>query len=77
MRLIEKLQERQGNKTQAEFAAELGITQAALSRIYSEDRSIGIKVAKRISKRFPDLAFEVAAFLLADDIPTEHRQIPA
>lgn len=77
MTLVDKLKERQGEKSQMEFATELRISQGTLSRIYSGDRNIGTRAARKIRQRFPDLAFDLAAFLFADDIPTEHRQIPA
>ena len=72
MVLIEKLKELQGDKSQQQFARELGINQSALSRIYSGDRRIGVRVARKIRKRYPDLAFDVAAFLLGEDMTTEH-----
>lgn len=74
MSLVGKLKERQGNKSQMEFAAELGVNQAALSRIYRGERAIGARVAKKIAKRFPELTFEVASFLLDDNMTPEHNQ---
>lgn len=68
MTLVDELRKRQGTKTQIEFAAELGINQGMLSRIYSGDRNIGARIAKRIKNRFPELAFEIAAFLLTDNM---------
>lgn len=79
--LIEKLKVLQGRKTQEEFAAELGISQSQLSRIYQGDRRVGIKLARRIRQRYPELAFDLAAFLLneaakapAEDDPQDERQ---
>lgn len=77
MTLADKLKRLQGDRSQAEFAAELGITQPTLSRIYDGKRQIGRRVAQKITRRYPELAFDVAAFLLATDIPLGQRQIPA
>lgn len=77
MSLVDRLKERQGDKTQMQFATELGITQSALSRIYSKDRRIGPRVAGRIRARFPELSFEIAAFLLGDDMTTEQATMTA
>lgn len=76
LNLIDKLKERQGDKSQMEFAAEIGISQGALSRIYSGDRTIGTKAARKIRQRFPELAFDLASFLLADDMPAAQTKIP-
>lgn len=73
MSLVEKLKQLQGTKTQSEFATELGIDQSTLSRIYSGERRIGLEAARQIKNRFPDLSFEIAAFLLAGDMPTIHN----
>lgn len=75
MDLVEELKRRQGDKTQMEFAAEIGINQGNLSRIYSGDRRIGARVARKLKKRFPDLTLELAAFLLASDMTPEHDQM--
>jgi len=74
--LIKKLKELQAEKSQDEFAAELGISQSALSMIYSGDRSIGIQVARKITKRYPWLQLAVSSFLLEGDITarTEETQ---
>lgn len=77
MTLIASLKQKQGERSQEQFAAELGITQAMLSRVYSGKRQIGRQVAGKIARRYPDLAFEVAAFLLATDIPAEQTAIGA
>ena len=54
--LVGILKEKQGEQTQAEFAAKLGIRQSALSMIYAGQRNIGIHSARKIAARFPDLA---------------------
>jgi len=69
MDIIEKLKEKQGEKSQTEFAAELGITQSYLSKIYAGERRITLDMAKRIQVRFPELALDLAAFLLAPNRP--------
>jgi len=70
MSLIESLKEKQGDKTQVEFARELGISQSVLSRIYRSERRIGRRVAAKIAERFPLMAFDLAGFLLAPDMTT-------
>lgn len=67
MKLLDELKKRQGARAQADFARELGITPAALSRIYKGDRQIGISIARRIRKRYPDLTWMLAQWLLDDD----------
>jgi transcriptional regulator with XRE-family HTH domain len=77
MNLIDRLKERQGDKTQAEFASYLGISQSALSRIYSGERTIGQGVARKIKRRYPDLAFALAAFLLDENITRDNSGMTA
>jgi transcriptional regulator with XRE-family HTH domain len=55
--LVEKLKEKQGDRTQAELASDLGITQIMLSRLYSGQREIGLDTLRKIASRYPDLAF--------------------
>ncbi len=76
MDLVRRLKDLQGDKTQTEFANELGVSQSNLSRIYSGDRSIGVDVARKIRMRFPELALEVASFLLYADIPERDTAMP-
>ncbi len=68
LNLVEKLKQLQGSKTQAEFAAELGINQPTLSRILSGDRRIGVDVAHLLRQRHPEWAFELADYLLSERI---------
>lgn len=77
MSTIAKIKELQGERSQGQFAAELGISQSTLSRIYSGRRRLGEKVARRIARRYPALTFNLAAFFLADDIPAEQARISA
>ncbi len=69
--MIEKLKALQGEKPQAMFAAELGIAQSTLSRLYNGDQDLGADVGKKIAAKFPKLKGDVAAFLLGDDAPAE------
>lgn len=68
MDLVAKLKELQGDKTQEQFAAELGVTQAALSLIYSRKKNIGIEVARKIVTRYPHLRMDVVSFLLGENM---------
>ncbi|MFA6046661.1 MAG: helix-turn-helix transcriptional regulator [Phycisphaerales bacterium] len=77
MSLVEKLQHLQGERNQDEFAAHLGISQGTLSRIYAGKRQLGQDVAAKIARRHPELAFDLAAFLLTTDIPTEQDELSA
>ena len=65
MSLLERLKQLQGDKSQAEFAAELGITQPTLSRIYSGNRRIGARAARAIGRRYPQLSNDLAFFCWA------------
>lgn len=55
--LVERLRERQGDRSQNEYAEFLGISRAMLSRLYSQDRQIGVETLTRICERYPDLAY--------------------
>lgn len=66
--LVEKLKEKQGDRTQAELASDLGITQIMLSRLYSGEREIGLDTLRKIASRYPDLAF----LFLATDMRPVH-----
>jgi len=55
--LIQRLRERQGNRTQNEFADFLGISRAMLSLLYSEERKVGVDTLTRIGEKYPDLAY--------------------
>jgi transcriptional regulator with XRE-family HTH domain len=57
--LVGILREKQGEQTQAEFAAKLGIRQSALSMIYAGQRNIGIHSARKIAAVYPDLKDEL------------------
>ena len=62
--LMDQLRERQGGRTQEEFAAFLGISQAGLSYLYNGGRKLGIKNAQAIAKAYPDLTDAVTDYLL-------------
>ena len=55
--LVDRLRERQSGRTQDEYAQFLGISRSMLSRLYSEDRQIGVDTLTRICERYPDLAY--------------------
>lgn len=62
----------QGDKSQAEFAKEIAISQSYISRIYRGERNFGPKLARKLKAAYPHLALEIAAFLLPTDIPKHH-----
>lgn len=66
MNLVDELKRRQGRRSQAEFARELGITPAALSLIYLGRRQVGGSVARRIRARYPELVWHLAESILGD-----------
>ena len=53
--LVEALKERQGDRSQSDFAAEIGIQQGSLSKLYLGYRSVGPEMAAKIIQRFPEL----------------------
>ena len=67
--LVRQLKQRQGDRTQAEFAKFLGISQPMLSRLYRQERNIGLDTFLQIARRYPDLAF----FFLSQNISTVHQ----
>lgn len=64
--LIMHLRDRQRDRTQREFALELGISESMLSRLYFGSRRPGIDVLTRIYTAFPSLQSEVMNCLLQD-----------
>ena len=68
--IIAELRRRQGRQSQRAFAAELGISQTTLWRLY-HGRRIGPRPARQIARRFPELQLAIALFLLGGDIPTD------
>lgn len=66
MDLKDRLLQRQGNKTQVEFARDLGMTQSTLSMFYSGERRLGPLSARRIARIYPDLEPAVVDYLLSD-----------
>jgi plasmid maintenance system antidote protein VapI len=62
--LILALQVLQGDRTQAAFAADLGIGAPALSRLYSGEIRLGRELAARIVARYPEIRDVVADALL-------------
>ncbi|MDO8669959.1 MAG: helix-turn-helix domain-containing protein [Dehalococcoidia bacterium] len=67
MDLIEALKTKQGDMSQAKFAAALGISEAILSLIYSGKRRIGEDMARRIVRAYPDLRYLVIGYLMTKD----------
>lgn len=56
-KLIEALKERQGERSQAEFATVFGIAPDTLSRILSGNRAPGREVMAQILRVYPDLLY--------------------
>lgn len=70
MGLIAALRQKQGCRTQMEFAAELGISQSYLSLLYSGGRqNLSPELARRIVQLYPDLTDEIIRHLLAKPDP--------
>ncbi len=73
MSIVDALRQAMGEKTEEEFAAELGIPQPTLNRILNRKRNIGFDVARKmrasIKGRYPEIDRELAGFLLGGDIP--------
>lgn len=65
-RLVEALRERQGDQSQVEFAAALGVSQTLISLLYSGEYRIGRSAAGKILARYPELRNLVADVLLAE-----------
>lgn len=68
--LVERLREKQGDRTQSAMAKELGITQSMLSRLYRGEREIGIDLLLKVAVRYPDIAL----FFFADYMSAVHRR---
>ncbi len=66
MDLIEQLKakQKQGEMSQARFAATLRISEAALSLVYAGERQIGESMCRRIVKAYPDLQWTVMGYLM-------------
>lgn len=64
--LIMALRDRQGDRTQREFALELSISESMLSRLYFGSRRPGIDVLTRIYTALPSLQSEVMSCLFQD-----------
>lgn len=63
MDLIERLHELQGDMSQVEFAAILGIGTGTLSMVYARQRFPGRYVLGNILKAFPETKEDVVLFL--------------
>lgn len=68
MLIQDRLRELQGEKTQSEFAAEIGIDQSTLSRLMRGEIALGRRTAQMLCRRFPELSLEIASFLLRGDM---------
>lgn len=66
--LVQRLKERQGSRSQTEYAEFLGISRAMLSRLYSQDRQIGVDTLTRVCEKYPDLAY----LFLSESVSTIH-----
>jgi transcriptional regulator with XRE-family HTH domain len=71
--ILRKYQEAEG-LTQSEFARRLGITTAAVSYIFNDQRNVGIDVVRAFLRAFPQASAEIAAALAA---PAEVEDAPA
>lgn len=76
MTLEELLRDLQGDRTQAEFAAQLGISQPQLSRIYNDLRDPGRRFMTALLREFPSRRDDIVDVFLALDKTDETDPIP-
>ncbi len=69
MSLVDTLKEKQADRTQMQFAAELGISDSLLQMIYSGERRISPALARRIVGLWSELRDEAADYLLGREAP--------
>lgn len=62
--LVAALKEKQGRRTQIEFAAELGVGNTYLSGVYRGHKTIGLPLSRRIVALYPELEPLVTAHIL-------------
>ena len=62
--LLQALKDRQGTAHQADFAAQLGITQGHWSHVRNGSRTLTDRIVRRARKVFPDLEPLCIAVLL-------------
>ncbi len=67
MEMRELFRELMGDRSQTEFAEELGITQAAVSAILLGKRSVGARVTRQLILAFPDREREIQAAFFASE----------
>lgn len=62
--LIEIVRQRRGERSQEEYAKDLGIGQSTLSMLLAGKIPLGPRVAKRVRALYPDLTFALAEHVL-------------
>ena len=67
MHEIAYLRELQGNRSQADFAALLGISQPMLSMVYQGSRRLGRDTIVRLIEMFPDQQDTIIAVFLSSE----------
>lgn len=71
-RLIELLREAQDGKTQAQFAAMLGITQSMLSKVYAGNRRPGKGVISGLCRVLPAHSQEIQSLFFGSEYDATH-----
>lgn len=67
MTISEVLRHYQGDMTQEEYAAQLGIAQGTLSLIYSGRRGVGMDVLRALARAYPESVKDIAKVLGAPE----------
>ena len=71
-RLIELLKKAQDGKTQAEFAATLGVTQSMVSKLYAGNRRPGKGVITGLCRLLPEHSVEILSLFFAPEDDPKH-----
>lgn len=65
MTLVQVFRKYQGDLSQTQYAAQLGLTQGTLSLIYSGRRGVGTEVLRALLRTFPEAERDIADALKA------------
>lgn len=67
MTLIELMRQLQGDESQEQFAARIGVHQTTVSLIYRGERQPGRRVVIRLMRAFPERADEIRLSFFASE----------
>lgn len=76
-RVARVIEDRQGDRTQGQYAEFLGLAQSTLSQIYSGARYPAKDVIHAFLRCFPDAAGDVGQAQLDDALAAERAGVPA